>query len=740
MIRFLFTLCIVFCVLAGQAQEAYKVLLTDETIALDGRFNEAIWQKVAKIKDFNQYFPNDTLKAQYDTEVMLAYDSKNLYVAAKMYAKDKKYVISSFRRDFRAGGNDNITFCFDTFNDHSNGFLFGTNPYGVMREGLMFNGGTDNSFLNIFWDNKWKVETTIDDAGWYCEMAIPFSTLRYKDGSQHWNFKSYRFDTQSNESSASVALPQNQIIMSLGYMQSIVFEFPLKKKKANVAIIPYLASKWAKDYENLNPNDGFKTSFGGDAKVGVTSGLNLDITINPDFSNVEADRQVVNLSRFDINMPEQRQFFLENSDLFTGFGSVLTNPFLPPTGTLAIGNQLFSPFFSRKIGIAYDSLSGLNVQTRINYGLRLSGKLDDNWRVGLMNTQTAKDEQRGIGAENFSVVALQRKIFDRSNIAAIFVNKVNLNTKQSPFNRVGGLEYNLISKDNQWQGKIFYHRSFGADATNQSFAHGAVLNYTVKKIIAKWSHDLVGEDFNAEAGFVPRKNFFHINPTIGFNFFPSSGRFNRLSFGLAYDQYNSRGLGVTDRKAGPFAFFVFPNTTRILASFNQNYVYLFNDFDALRSNKKLPLLSAHTAYTYYSFEANIVTDLRKKVSLVVNPTIGQYYDGNIVSFAGNLNYRFQPYGVLALNYSYNSIAISKGKNQVYLVGPNLDFTLSKKVFLTSYVQYNSQFKNLNINSRFQYRFAPVSDFFLVYTDNYNTEAWMPKNKAIFAKLTYWFSL
>jgi hypothetical protein len=739
----LFLLFLLNCNFESFGQTKYIIKFINEEIVLDGKLEEEIWKKSDKISGFKQYFPNDTLKATYDTEIILLYDQKNLYLGAKMYSKDKNYIIPSFRRDFRAGGNDNVTFCFDTFDDHTNGFMFGTNPLGVMREGLMFNGGIDASFLNMFWDNKWKSESSIGNDAWYCETVIPFSTFRYKDNSQFWNFKSYRFDTQSNETSTIIQMPQNQIIMSLGYAIPVQFEKPLKKNKASISIIPYVASRWSRDYEKNNPNDGFKLGFGGDAKIGVTSGLNLDLTVNPDFSNVEADRQVVNLTRFDLNLPEQRQFFIENSDLFTGYGSVITNPFIPPTGTLSIGNQLFSPFFSRNIGIAYDSTSGINVQTRINYGMRLSGKINDDWRIGILNTQTAKDEIKGIESENFSVFSLQRKVFDRSNIAAIFVNKFRLgneNPNKSKFNRVAGLEYNLISKSNEWQGKIFYHHSIEEKAVSDAYAHGVVLNYNTKKFIAKWSHDLIGEGFNAEAGFVPRKNFFHINPTFGLNYFPSSNKINRLSFGLAYDQYNSRGIGLTDRKAGPFSLIVFQNTARILASFNQNYVFLFRDFDAARSNRKIASLGAKTNYKFYSFEANIVSDLRKKVSLVMNPNIGQYYDGSILALSGNLNYRFQPKGVLALNYSFNDIKISTGKNKVYLIGPNLDWTISRKIFWTSFVQYNSQFKNLNINSRLQWRFAPVSDFFLVYTDNYNSEIWMPKNKAIFAKLTYWFSL
>lgn len=451
------------------------------------------------------------------------------------------------------------------------------------------------------------------------------------------------------------------------------------------------------------------------------------------------------MTRFDVNFPEQRQFFLENSDLFTGFGSFNTNPFVPPSGTLgtSAGNQLVSPFFTRQIGISLDTATGTNVQNRILYGARLSGKIDDNWRVGLLNTQTAADDFKGTPSMNYSVGALQRKVFGRSNIAAIFVNKQVLGKERedmNAYNRVAGLEYNLASKNNQWTGKAFYHQVFSPTDINEKFAHGLALEYSIRKLIAKWSHDWVGKGFDAEVGFVPRKNFFRINPTIGFNYFPNSRIFNRVSYGIAYDQYSKPGLGVTDRQAGPFVRLGFQNTTNVLMTVNQNYTYLFNDFDALRSNRRLPSLKQGSTYTYYNFSATVVTDQRQKLALFFQPLIGQYFDGNIVSLVGNASYRFQPYGFFSVNFSYNDIRLSTGKNRVYLVGPKLDLTFTKSLFWTTYVQYNSQFKNVNVNSRLQWRFAPVSDFFLVYTDNYNTETWMPKNRAILAKVTYWLNL
>ncbi len=732
--------------LQTQAQQAPTVKFITEKIKLDGALDEQAWQTAEKMPSFWEFFPKDSIKAKYQTEILLAYDEKNIYIGAKLYSPGNNYVTPSFRRDFRAGGNDNVSFLFDTFNDKTNSFLFGMNPYGVMREALLYNGGTANEYFNMYWDNKWSAISKMYEGYWICELSIPLTTLRFKEGSKQWNFKAYRFDTQANEQSTLMRIPQNQIIMNLGYSMPIIFEKPLKKSGANISFIPYLSASSTHDFEHPeNPAAGNKLNFGGDAKIGITSGLNLDLTANPDFSNVEADRQVVNLTRFDVNFPEQRQFFLENSDLFTGFGSFNTNPFVPPSGTLgtSAGNQLVSPFFSRQIGISLDTVTGTNVQNRILYGARISGKIDDNWRVGVLNTQTLADDFKGTPSMNYSVAALQRKVFGRSNIAAIFVNKQVLGREREGVNRyngVAGLEYNLASKDNRWTGKAFYHQVFSPTDINEKFAHGFMLNYSVRKLIAKWSHDWVGKGFDAEVGFVPRKNFFHINPTIGFNYFPNSRLLNRVSYGLAYDQFNQLGLGLTDRQAGPFLLLGFQNTSNLLITFNQNYTFLFNDFDALRSNRKLPSLKKSTSYTYYNFSTTYVTDQRKKLAVFFQPLIGQYFDGNIVSLVGNASYRFQPYGFFSVNFSYNNINLSTGKNQVYLVGPKLDLTFTKSLFWTTYVQYNSQFKNVNVNSRLQWRFAPVSDIFLVYTDNYNTETWMPKNRAILAKVTYWLNL
>jgi hypothetical protein len=378
------------------------------------------------------------------------------------------------------------------------------------------------------------------------------------------------------------------------------------------------------------------------------------------------------------------------------------------------------------------------------YGARLSGKLDDNWRIGLLNAQTADDEFKGISGANFTVASVQRKVFSRSNIAAIFSNKQilrpELGRNLNNFNRGAGIEYNFTSKDSRWQGKIYHHQSFSENQQKNAFANGFSAMYSVLKYTFRWAHDWVGKGYDAEVGFVPRKDFLRINPTFGFSFYPRTKYINRYSIGMALEQYNMPNVGITDRTAGPFLSVAFQNSSRFLLSVNQNYTFLFSDFDALRSNGKLPILRQGQGYTYYNASLNYFSDQRRKLWLFAQPLVGQYYDGSIVSLVGSLNYRYQPYMALAMNFTYNHIDLPIGTNNVFLIGPRLDWTFSKSVFWTTFLQYNSQFDNMNINTRLQWRFAPVSDFFLVYTDNYNTTNGQSRNRSIQAKLTYWFNL
>ncbi|MFP2996286.1 carbohydrate binding family 9 domain-containing protein [Spongiivirga sp. MCCC 1A20706] len=232
----------------GLAKKQVTVKYIQDPITLDGVLDEPSWQETNVANNFWQYFPTDTVQAKQQAEIKFLYNDRFLYVGIKVKASGKEYVVPSLRRDFRAGGSDNITLMFDTFNDGTNAFLFGTNPLGVRREALVSGGGTDLSGFTTSWDTKWKGETKIYDGYYIAEWEIPFYAFKFKEGETKWRFNSYHFDTQDNERNTWMQIPQNQFIFNLAYMGDMIFEKPLRKAKTPIAIIPYINGITGKDY------------------------------------------------------------------------------------------------------------------------------------------------------------------------------------------------------------------------------------------------------------------------------------------------------------------------------------------------------------------------------------------------------------------------------------------------------------------------------------------------------------
>jgi hypothetical protein len=337
-----------FLVNAQEVSE-FKLQKVTSTIKIDGLPDDEAWKNIPEIKDFWQYFPTDTLPAQQGISVKIAYDDQHIYFLAVMKNRkmDRGYITPSLRRDYRGEANDGFSIIIDPFQDQTNGFQFGVNPFGVQREGLVSNGGSEGTDLSLSWDNKWFAGAKQFEGYWVAEGAIPFSTLRFKPGTKYWNFKFYRIDSESAERVVFPRLPRQFQILNLVSMCRGVWDEPLAKKNTNFAVIPYVLANSQVDKLNNVPVAN-KVNIGGDAKISVGPALNLDLTVNPDFSQVEVDEQVTNLDRFEIFFPERRQFFLENADLFASFGQ-----------------ERLRPFFSRRIGIARDEETGQNIQNPI---------------------------------------------------------------------------------------------------------------------------------------------------------------------------------------------------------------------------------------------------------------------------------------------------------------------------------------------------------------------------------------
>jgi len=735
---------LIFCLLTNivvLGQPNITIRKSAAPIALDGNLDDAAWNTSDVASDFHQYFPYDTSMAYAQTEVRITYDDHFIYVGAIMHNQGpRKYVTPSLRRDFRGEANDSFSVVFDTFKDKTNAFIFGVNPFGVQREGLVANGGSiGREDFTLNWDNKWFSAAKIYDDHWIAEFAIPFKTIRFKENLSSWNINFYRVDSQYGERSTWSHIPRNFDIVNIAFNKELIWDQPLQKPGTNVSVIPYVAGNSQRNFEDGTPVEN-KLQVGGDAKIGIGPALNLDLTINPDFSQVEVDEQVTNLDRFEIFFPERRQFFLENADLFANFGL-----------------ESVRPFFSRRIGIARDSSTGQNIQNPIYGGVRLSGKINNNTRIGILNMQAGEDEEIHLPSTNYTVATMQQKIFSRSNIGVILVNKqafqdsIRGEFTGSPnnYSRLAGLDYNLFSKDNRWTGKAFYHHSFDEEKKDSAFAFGGYITYST----LKWNVNIVtrnvGANYSPEVGFVRRTDIRQLASTTYHNFYPSKGIVQSHGPGFDFDMVGNESYGFLDWDYNFLYRMRFKSTALFNLRLRKEYTYLFNPFDP--SGTGGLELAANTSYANYLLIATFTSNARNRFFVDLSTRSGGYYNGSRINFVGIFTYRYQPWGFTSLNLSYNRIRLPNPYNDsnLILIGPRFDFTFSRKVFWTTFIQYNSQIDNLNINSRFQWRFKPVSDLFIVYTDNYFAESFengnafyigQPKSRALVLKLTYWLNL
>ena len=681
--------------------------------------DEASWEAAEVASNFFMVLPMDTSHAKVRTDVKMTYDTENLYLIAISYhGVAGPYMVESLRRDFVFGKNDNFLLFMDPFDDQTNGFSFGANAAGAQWDGIMYEGGA----VDLSWDNKWTSAVKYYKDKWIFEMAVPFKSIRYKKGITRWGINFSRLDLKKAEKSSWAPVPRQFPTASLAYSGILVWDQPPPVAGANISLIPYALAGVTKDYENKMPAD-FRKDAGVDAKIAISSSMNLDLTVNPDFSQVEVDRQVTNLDRFELFFPERRQFFLENGDLFANFGY--------PT---------IRPFFSRRIGLGVP----------IRFGARFSGKPDKNWRLGIMNMQTGRLNDIGLPAQNFTVASVQRRIFSRSNIGMILINKESLNyqpgidsTKPvySRYNRNVGLEYNLASSNNLWTGKAMVLKSFTPGLIGHDVVFAGHLKYSSRHYLLYWRHEYAGRNYNAEVGFVPRRGYIQLNPQIGYTFFPKKTVV--LSHGPSFTSINflNEKFKRTDDEQFLGYIVAFRNQANFLGWVAHDYVRLLQPFDPTVSGKDtLPRGSEHR---WYAWGTQYVSKPQSVFTFGFSTRYGGYYsNGTRLNLNVDIGYRFQPFVSILISTSYNNIDLPLpwGRTIFWLVGPRVDVTMTNKLFFTTFLQYNQQQKNINLNTRLQWRYKPASDLFLVYTDNYLPAPFSVRNRAIVLKFTYWWNL
>jgi hypothetical protein len=699
-------------------------------IVLDGILDEATWKTAVLAKDFTKKYPNNIGAPKQGTEVLMTYDDKNIYFALKVYAKEEQ-IIKSLKRDVGYEGSDGIAIILDPLNQKTNGFIFALTSKNVQSEDELTTNTEEK--LTYSWDTKWNSATKMYAGYWIAEIAIPLKSLRYNDKQKFWGINFLRGDLQSNEYSCWTKVPPIFKSYDLGYMGVLNWPTPPPRSSANKIILPYITGNANTDNENGKTlqNTG---NAGFDAKVTLNSSLNLDVTVNPDFSQVEVDQLVTNLTRFSIFLPEKRAFFLENGDLFS-----------------ALGNYFISPFYSRTIGLDKDGNT-----IPILLGARISGNLNASTRIGMMNIQTGA--KGNYSPENFSAFTIQKRFWKRSLLKTYFLDRENFISaaaiKKNPLDQYGrnaGLTLSLANSEGTKKAEISYHQSMKPTISNKD----AFFEASVARAVNNWRFfgqmGNVGKNYYTDMGYVQRiDNYDALRDTtirVGYKdayanitkrIFIKKGKIGRIEFSmdgfLVFNADNSFSENENSFKINS----EYRNSSGLKLTFSNSNLNLLYP---TKPGNGIPLPTG--TYQYNQFELMYYSDLRKVFSWNSKLTLGQYYNGNITGLGAGIIWRNQPHLTFSLNGEIDKIQLPKiyGNNNLILIAPKLEYNFNTKLFWTTFVQFNTQTNNFNINSRLQYRYKPMSDFFLVYTDNYFTDPLLKnKNRALIFKFNYWFNL
>jgi hypothetical protein len=699
------------------------------SVKIDGILNEPEWQTAEIATGFWKKFPTDDGPASKKTEAKTMYNDQFLYISFTAYDSSKAFV-SGLKRDIGHDGNDCVAIILDPQNEKTNGFVFVVNAFNTQSEDLLSPDGDDVMWS---WDNKWFSATKRYDHYWTVEFAIPFKTLRYAAGKKEWAVNFLRVDTKTNEYSVWNKVPVNFRSMDLGYTGKLLWDDAPPSPGRNMVVIPYVTGQVVGNKENNAPAKG-KANAGFDAKIALNSALNLDLTVNPDFAQVEVDRQVTNLTRFNIFFPERRNFFLENADLYSVFG-------IPP----------IRPFYSRRIGLDKNGN-----QIPILGGARLTGNLNKTTRIGILNMQTGR--KGDYSPENYTAISINKRVLKRSTIRGYVLNRQAFLTEEEKqkdplleFGRNAGVELNYSDEAGKWNIWSSYHHSFkpGIQNNNQYYSVGGA--YSVRTFNAVIDAGSLGTNYYTDMGFIARvENYDALKDTVirlgfkqvyansSYKIFPKKGPINQHEFEVENFIVFNPNFSFNENNSSFGYNMMFKNTSMFRVSYDHTQLQL--QFPTSFTGAT-PLPKDN--YSYGSISSFYRSDFRKNFGFNIGGNYGGFYNGTSYQIEAGINYRNIPHLNVALNFNYYNLQFPDpyGKTELFLISPRVELNFTTNIFWTTFIQYNTQGNNFNINSRFQWRFKPMSDLFLVYTDNYFTDPFLKnKNRAIVMKLNYWLNL
>ncbi|MCY3739581.1 MAG: DUF5916 domain-containing protein [Candidatus Poribacteria bacterium] len=697
-----------------EASKEIRPSFTQEAIEIDGHLSEEVWSQTQVIDDFTQQSPNEGQPTTERTEVRMLYDTEKLYIGFECYdSEPEKIVANEMRRDGRLWQNDNVYIMLDTYGDKRQCFFFRTNALGALSDTAVTDGGEN---LNGSWDCIWEAAGQQHEKGWTVEIAIPFNQLRFKKkDSMIWGVNFGRNIQRTNETTQWIQVPRSQ---SWPGTYHPIYQGKLTGLQGIAApsyfdVKPYLLGGLGRNLEDGDWQRTTERDLGLDMKYGITSNLTLDLTLNTDFAQVEADQEEVNLTRFSLYFPERRDFFLEGSGLFA-FGAGIGD-FGPPP---------LSVFYSRSIGIEDER------EVRLLGGGKLTGKVGA-YSVGALNMTTAASGE--IPMTNFSVLRMQRDILSDSTVGFIFTNRQS--DFSEDYHRNGGIDLFFRPHD-QWRMRAMTVGSWSPDPEERDMAWYLSNNWRNKYFRVNASYLDIGPQFTSKMGFMHRRNIRSLMLDTDYEIQISRYGVREVGTGFAGSyllDHDNNLIGWDARIGG----------NMLLDSddgFSLNVQRSFDRVDESFSVGDAEIPAGDYEMNQVSLRG--FTESSRPFAVFGRAEYGDYFHGNRVSF--NIDSQWRMTYQLAIETRYQRNWINLPEIDLFttnVVGTRISYALNTRFFTKLYAQWNDSAERVSANFLLNYIYRPGSDFYLVYdqawdtSDGFHTHDW-----TVLSKFTYLFSL
>ncbi len=712
-----FTICLMFLsgfpfVGTGQnsnndleLKEIQAFPLNNNKLELDGQVNEDFWLNIPGDDRFLMQEPVEGNEPTEKTEIRVAFDEHNLYIAAIFYDSDPKG-IKAFqkRRDASLSTDDRFRWIFDTFNDKRRAYFFEINPFGLRGDGLISSG--QGQSLNMDWDGIWKVWTHIGDFGWSAEIRIPFMSINFATKSEVWGVNFQRTIRRKNEELLWTGHKRNQGLMrpqNAGLLRGI--KDP--SQGIGLEVVPYAIVQSGREYD-VDDDEEFKDSSGDmgfDINYNITPSLRASFTYNTDFAQTEVDNRQINLTRFPLRFPEKRDFFLEGSSILQ---------FAP--------NSNVNPYFSRRIGL----VGGRPIP--IEYGWRLLGNVGRN-NIALIHVKTGA--QGDLNAENYTVARYRRDFWKESSIGIIYTLRATddddllgeiVQNRQT-------LGADLTLSTSKFLGdKILQFSSFFVGHNPESpldnsttlkdrSVMGLRINFPNRPWYGWVSYREFGTHYNPAVGFNQRNGFRRLQPSIKYApLFEKSKTIREIEWGIRYEYLASlENVLLTEELTFTLAEIRFESGERFEAEVSKNYEFLDEDFDILGDGEIIVLPDE---YVNWSYELSASTASFRKISGSIDYEAGGFWTGNISSLDLGFVVRPSPGINIGGDYRHTKVTAENKGFDTNLFQVNLGFDFTPDISLSSNIQFEDVSKVLGTNTRFRWIITPGTDVFFVYNHNW----------------------